>query len=202
MRRFTLIIAAIMVFSLSNFAENRMNISSLESLKELMPFSAIFHGKSEFQTVELIPNKSVTVEGSLKNGKIMESLGWASRSSTACFPATQNLKFNGNHVLFVTNMPPHSILKITVKPKKSGVNLSIYGYQLANNQIILPKDLERCTSCEAEHKWDYPKRGKTQDDSRTISLNSIGNPYSIVVGITGANGLTEGDFTLEFSLEK
>lgn len=200
MRRFTLIIVAIAVFSLSSFA--KINSLTPASFEVVMPFSTIFNVKSEFQTVELIPNQSVTVEGSLKNGKIMESLGWASRRSTACFPATQNLKFNGNHVLFVANMPARSILKITVKPKKSGVNLSIYGYQLASGLIVLPKDLERCVSCEAEHKWDYPKRGKTQNDSRTISLNSIGNPYSVVVGVAGANGLTEGDFTLEFNLEK
>lgn len=190
MRGFTLIFATIAAFSITAFSQ--FNYQTKTN----------FNPKAEYQTVDLVANKTVTVEGSLKNGTLMDSLGWASRSTTACFPATQNSKFTGNHILFVTQMPARSILKVTVKPKKSGFNLSIYGYQLGVGRIVLPKDLQSCVSCEAEHKWDYPKKGKTQDDSRTILLNTIANPYSVVIGVAGANGLTDGDFTLEFSLEK
>ena len=195
MRRFSLILATMAVFYASAFAQFNHQNGTPAAV-------AVSKKDAGYQTVDLIANKTVTVEGTLKKGTLMESLSWASRSTTACFPATQNAKFNGNHVLFVTQMPPRSILKITVKPKNNGVNLSIYGYQLGLGRLVLPKDLSSCVSCEAEHKWDYPKKGKTQDDSRTISLNTIANPYSVVVGVTGANGLTDSDFTVEFSLEK
>jgi hypothetical protein len=153
-------------------------------------------------SIKNAPNMTSTVTGSLKDGKKLASLGWASSSSNACFPATQNSKFTGNHVLFVTDMPPHSIMTVTVTPKTSGANLSIYGYQIGAGKTILPENLQSCVTCEADHKWDYPKRGKVQTDARTITFNSIGNSYSIVIGIAGADGLTEGDFSVAVSLKQ
>ena len=148
------------------------------------------------------PNMTSTVNGSLKDGKKLASLAWASSSSNACFPATQNAKFTGNHVLFSTDQPPHSIMTVTVTPKTAGVNLSIYGYQIGAGQTILPEALQRCVTCEAEHKWDYPKRGKVQTDARSISFSAIGNGYSVIIGVAGADGLTEADFTVAVTLKQ
>lgn len=153
-------------------------------------------------SIQSVANQTVTVAGSLKDGVKLKSLAWASMSSNACFPATQNAKFTGNHVFFVTDLPPHSIMTITVKPRNASTDLSIYGYQIAPNRIVLPEDLRSCVSCEADHKWDYPKRGQTQASARTIRFNAIGNSYKVFIGIAGANGLTEGDFTLEVSLKQ
>jgi hypothetical protein len=153
-------------------------------------------------SIQSVANQTVTVAGSLKDGVKLKGLAWASMSSNACFPATQNAKFTGNHVFFVTDLPPHSIMTITVKPRNANTDLSIYGYQIAPNRIVLPEDLRSCVSCEADHKWDYPKRGQIQTSARTIRFNAIGNSYKVVIGIAGANGLTEGDFTLEVSLKQ
>ena len=170
-----------------------------------MAAASICHAQEKQTTIYSIknaPNMTATVTGSLKDGKKLASLGWASSSSNACFPATQNSKFTGNHVLFVTDMPPHSIMTVTVTPKVAGTNLSIYGYQIAAGKTILPEDLQSCVTCEADHKWDYPKRGKVQTDARSITFNSIGNSYNIVIGIAGADGLTEGDFSVAVSLKQ
>jgi hypothetical protein len=153
-------------------------------------------------TIQSVVNKTPSVEGSLKDGVKLKSLAWASMSSNACFPATQNAKFTGNHVFFVTELPPHSIMTVTVKPRNAITDLSIYGYQIAPNKVILPEDLRSCVTCEADHKWDYPKRGQTQTSARSIRFNAIGNSYKVFIGIAGAHGLTEGDFTLEVSLKQ
>jgi hypothetical protein len=153
-------------------------------------------------TVKAVANKTATVEGSLKDGRKLSSLRWASTSSNACFPATQNAKFTGNHVFFATDLPPHSIMTITVKPKNSGKNLSIYGYQIGEGKFTLPEDLQSCVTCEADHKWDYPKRGKVQTDARIMTFNAIANSYTIIIGVTGADGLTDADFTLEITLKQ
>ena len=79
--------------------------------------------------------------------------------------------------------------------------MSIYAYQQGTTSYYLPPSLSRCVSCEAEHKWDYPKRGKTQDHSRTVKLNSIRNPYNVVVGVAGADGLSSGEYTLTIKME-
>jgi hypothetical protein len=164
--------------------------------------NAVAQDKQTVHAIKSVPNATATAMGSLKDGKKLGSLAWASSSSNACFPATQNSKFTGNHVLFSTDMPPRSIMTVTVTPKTPGTNLSIYGYQIGAGKIILPEALQSCVTCEAEHKWDYPKRGKVQTDARTISFNAIGNPYSIIIGVAGADGLTEADFTLEVTLKQ
>ncbi len=178
--KLTIFLITILVFSMSVFGQNKPNITA----------------------IKVEPNKTVKIEGSLANGAKMSSLKWASTSSTACFPATQNAKFTGNHVLFSTAIPSNSIMTITVTPKDASKNLSIYGYEIAANKIILPEDLASAVTCEAEYKWDYPKKGKTQTEARTISLNAIKNPYSVIIGVAGADGLTDADFTLEITLKQ
>ncbi len=152
-------------------------------------------------TIDCNPNGKTEYSANLNKGSLINDLYWASNSSVACFPATQNLKFNGNHVLHAFDLPPYANVSITVTPKDPTKNMSLYAYQQGKTSYYIPPTLSRCVSCEADHKWDYPKRGKTQDHSRTVSLNSIRNPYNVVVGVVGANGLKECDYTLTIQME-
>jgi hypothetical protein len=151
--------------------------------------------------VKLEKGKTVTVQGKLENGAAIADLGFAAKSSVACFPATQNEKFRGHHVFFGTQLPPRSIVEITVTPADPSQDLSIYAYEIGTNAFTLPPALSTCVSCEAEHKWDRPKRGKTQDHTRTVKLNAIGNPYNIVIGVSGPAAATKGAFTLTLKTE-
>jgi hypothetical protein len=139
--------------------------------------------------------KKVEVKGDLSTGKPIEDLSWAANSSVACFPATQNEKFRGPHVLFRTSLPTRSEMFITVKPDDDSKDLSLYAYSIGQGKPRVVPDLPSCVSCEAEHKWDRPKKGKTQDSSRTIRLNAIQNPYDVVIGVSGPKDAT-GAFTL------
>ncbi len=152
-------------------------------------------------SIDAKPNQITSFSGNLSNGFFMENLRWASTSSNACFPATQNKKFTGKHVLHGFSIPEYSEVFITVIPKDKNANFSIYGYQVGTNRYPIVPNLDRCVSCEAEHKWDYKKRGKTQDHTRTIRFNSTTNPYNIFIGVTGADGLDHGEYTLEINLK-
>lgn len=152
--------------------------------------------------VELKAGMTATVKGNLNEGYEIKEYGWAWNSSNACFPATQKAKFTGKHTMYVVKLPPRSILTVTVRPTDKSKNMSIYGYQIAADKKIFPEDLQSCVTCEADHKWDYPKKGKTQDESRTITFNATTNPYNLIIGITGADGLSEGDYVVEFSLKQ
>lgn len=156
---------------------------------------------SHVTPVAIQKGKTVTVAGRLESGQVLSDLSWASRSSVACFPATQNLRFNGKHVLYATQLPPRSILTVRVIPDDPSVDLSIYAYSIGVNNYALVPNLGSCVSCEAEHKWDRPKRGKTQDHTRSVKLNAVTNPYNVVVGVAGANGRAAGSYQLEFTLE-
>lgn len=147
------------------------------------------------------PNATVSIKGNLSEGNIISDLSWASTSSTACWPATQNKKFNGNHVIYHTNLPKRAKMWLKVIPEDKDADFSIYAYSVGKTNYKLPPSLSSCVSCEAEHKWDRPKRGKTQDHTREIYMNAINNPYNVVIGVVGANGLTAGAFTLEIRIE-
>lgn len=143
-----------------------------------------------------------TINGNLKTGGLIGDLSWAAKSNVACFPATQNQKFSGNHVLYSTIIPKHSEMFIKVIPKNKNQNFSLYAYQVGETNDQLPPYLSRCVTCEADHKWDRKWRGKTQDHTRQVRLNAINNSYKVVIGVVGAKGLTEGDFELEIVIKK
>ena len=71
---------------------------------------------------------------------------------------------------------------------------------MGTTNFSTPPELPSCVSCEADHKWDYKKSGKTQDHTRTIEFNSIKNPYNIFIGVSGPEGLTSGEYTIEIDL--
>ena len=143
------------------------------------------------------PNSTVEISGKLENGQVMNDLSWAWNSANACFPATQQKSFNGNHVLYETHIPLHAIMEITVTPKNRDSKMSIYGYQIGTTSNYVVPNLPSCVSCEADNN----QMGKATNNSRTIRFNAINNSYKIVFGVVGENGLTTGDFTVEIKMK-
>ena len=179
---------------------NLRKITSLFIVIIIITGSAFAQFSSNVKKIDAKPNKTTMASGDLSQGVEMSSLSWASSSQNACFPATQNKKFNGKHVLFSTYIPPHSEMFITLIPTSKSANMSIYAYTIGTTSSYIPPNLPRCVSCEAEHKWDRPKKGKTQDHTRTVRLNAINNPYNVVIGIAGADGLKKGSFQIKIKL--
>ncbi|MEW5853139.1 MAG: hypothetical protein AB2A00_30435 [Myxococcota bacterium] len=151
--------------------------------------------------VKVEKGKTASVKGSLDKGAVVEDLTWAANSSVACFPATQNERFRGNHVFYATQIPPKSIMKITVVPDDPKADMSIYAYTVGTTNYALPPKLSSVVSCEAEHKWDRPKKGKTQDHTRTVQLNAVGNPYNVVIAVAGPKDVKAGSYTLNIELQ-
>lgn len=153
---------------------------------------------AQLSTIQLKKNDVVEVKGDLSTGALMDNLRWAWNSSVACFPETQSKKFTGNHVLYSFDLPSYSEVEITVEPDDKNANFSLYAYVVGqvNDNNIVP-NLSSCIRCEADHKWDYKRRGKVQDHTRTVKdILAIRNPYQVVVGVVGAEGLAEGTFSL------
>jgi hypothetical protein len=154
-------------------------------------------------TIESQPNATVEVSGDLADGMIMEDLSWAWSSQNACFPATQSQKFTGNHVLYLTQLPSYSEMEVTVIPDDPNADFSIYAYQTGTGaDFPVVPNLYSCVRCEADHKWDYKYRGKTQDHTRTVrNLTAIANPYQVVIGVVGSQGLQSGGYTLQITMK-
>ncbi|MBK6525622.1 MAG: hypothetical protein IPG07_08740 [Crocinitomicaceae bacterium] len=180
-------------------------MKNIKSLATVLILASSFYASAQYpdnvNVFDAKPNEITTVSGSLDKGAKVEDLTWASYSSVACFPATQNSKFTGNHVFHAFQIPKYAEVKITLTPTNKDANLSLYGYQVATNNFTVVPDLTSCVSCEADYKWDAPRAGKTQDHTRSITFNSTTKAYNIFIGVAGANGLTSGDYTLTIDLK-
>ena len=166
------------------------------------PFITMAQWSPDVTVVESKPNETVTVSGDLAKGKIITDLSWASNSTNACFVATQNHKFQGNHVFYTTTIPAHSVMNISVKPTKSNTNLSIYAYMSGMEVSHLVPDLPKCITCEADYKWDGNWKGKTQTSERKVEFNNpTDGPFSIVIGVTAPKGVTTGQFDLKIKVK-
>ncbi len=145
---------------------------------------------------------STSLTGDLSNGAIMEDLSWAWNSSNACFPGTQSLKFRGNHLLYAVTLPPKSIMIITVNPVETDGDFSLYGYMMGKTEFRVVPNLPQCITCEADHKWDRPIRGKIATTERKIQFqNPTMNTYNIVIGVAGPKDITTGQFNLKIKLK-
>lgn len=153
------------------------------------------------QFIKVQSNGITEVQGDLAEGAIMEDLSWAWNSSNACFVSPRMNRFTGSHVLYSCDLPKYTEYEITVIPEDENANFSIYAYQVgqvsASNTV---PNLASCIRCEADFKWEYKRRGKTQDHTRTVKdILAINNPYQVVIGVVGAEGLTNGGYTLRIT---
>lgn len=157
---------------------------------------------AQVKSVTLEANKTFEVKGNLADGDIITDLSWASLSSTACFPATQNSKFKAKHVLYHTALPRRSILNVKLIPDNpEGPAMSLYAYQIGTDDYDVVPALSTAVTCEADYINDRPVRGKVEDGTRSVRVNATTNPYTVVYGVSGVEGAT-GGYTLRFELEQ
>lgn len=153
---------------------------------------------SNVTKVDMDGKDSVIVKGDLGTGAKMEDLSWAWSSSNACFPGTQASKFRGNHVFFAVTMGPRSEMFISVTPDDANTDLSIYAYRIGASEYYLVPNLNSCITCEADHKWDRPVKGRVQNSERHVSFQNPGtSTYNILIGISGPAASTSGTFNLK-----
>lgn len=158
--------------------------------------------EQKIYAVEPVPNGEINYVADLSEGYPLKDLSWAWSSQNACFVELQKSKFTGNHVFFTGIVPKYSEMVITVIPDNPDDNFSVYAYETGVNSKDMVPNLPRCIRCEAEFKWDRPKSGKEQDHTRVIhDILAINNPYRFVIGVTGADGLAKGGFTLKLEMK-
>lgn len=148
--------------------------------------------------IEVAQNGTTEVSGNLSDGTIMPTLSWAWNSSVACFPETEKDHFTGHHVLYTFDLPSYTEMEIKVVPDNQEHDFSLYAYEVGklteNNTVPY---LSSCVRCEADHQWDRPKKGQIQNHTRMVKdILALRNPYQVVVGVVGANGLSEGAYRL------
>lgn len=192
----------IVVFALSGFAFGQMTPVGEKAVKQ---------SPAAQKPIKVIPltlpedYNAGQVTGNLKDGARLSSLRWAESSSVACFPGTRFEMFNGNHVFYRITLPAAAVIYITVEPK-DGKAINLYALRQGMRRQSVPPNVTSAISCEAKYPIyaDLPtgRRVKNRDDgTRKIEYMSVNSPYSILIGVAGANGLSEGDFTLKVEIK-
>lgn len=144
------------------------------------------------------------VTGNIKDGTKL-SLRWAERSPVACYPGTRFEMFSGNHVFYRITLPAASAMKITVTPKE-GKAINLYALRQGMRRQSVPPNVTSAISCEASYpiyaNVSKTRRVRNKDDGiRKVEYISVRSPYSILIGVAGAEGLTEGDFKLKIKIK-
>lgn len=147
------------------------------------------------------------ISGNIKDGQILSSLRWAEQSNVACFPGTRFEMFNGKHVFYRITLPAASAMTITVTPKNNAP-VSLYALRQSANPAdqTVPPNVKSAISCEASYPI-YANLGggrtvRNRDDgTRKVEYISVGSPFSILIGVAGAKGATDGEFTLKVEIK-
>lgn len=152
------------------------------------------------RNVQLKANSVTKVRGKLRKHPPIP-LSWAANSSVACFPATRNQHFNGSHKLYRVELPPKAVLNVTATPKGNR-DISLYAYQVRKGDTkTLPPEIHSVVTCEASYGTKSLRSPFNPGKAEQVRLNSIKNPYTVYVGVAGAQKLTEADFELSFDLK-
>ncbi len=146
-------------------------------------------------------SKTVEVSGNISSGQKIP-LHWAENSAVACFPGTRFEQFDGNHVFYRVPMPAASSMKIMLTPK-NGAKINLYALrQGASGQQPVPPNVTSAISAEASYPIYARKVGgkivsNPDDGIRKVDFISVGQPYSILIGVAGAHGAADGEFSLK-----
>ncbi len=146
--------------------------------------------------------KAITVDGSGKAhldetlaGGGCTNLGFAADANVACFPATQNGGFAGNHRFFALSKPlgPGDTVDVAVTPG-DGVDVNLYGYQIGSKSFYVPPMVPTAVPCEAS----YGKQGANPGDVESIHFENPGaNSYNIFFAVAGPKGTGAASYSID-----
>ena len=135
-----------------------------------------------------------TFEGQIQDGGAID-LEFATKSSVACFPATQLEDFNGHQVFHVLEQDVRTDLVLRLTPT-GDFDLNLYALQLGSmDRGQRPPKVSSAWRCSARHS---AKAGKVE----TVRLYGHTTEREVVVAIVGADGLDTGKYTLELWREE
>ncbi len=143
-----------------------------------------------------LPDGDQTFKGNLSNGEKLSDLSWAWNSSMACFVEPGKSWYEGNHVFYQIDIPDHTTIDIYLNATNSSDDIAIYAYSKGAGDKTIPPNITTCVSCEAAPSNSTPITGE-----KHLYLNAVNNPYSIIIGVAGATGVTSGEYTVTIDVE-
>ena len=155
-------------------------------------------GGSEWGSAVSSIENTETITGDLSEGEVLASLDWADDSAVACWPATEDLNWTGNHVLYSTTQPPNTLLTATLTPDNADVDVNVYILQQGSTSYQVPPEVTSAVTCEAGYNQSTDSNPGEEESASTTATT---NGYNILIGVAGPEGVTSGGYTLSLTLE-
>lgn len=111
-----------------------------------------------------------------------------------CAPGTESLNFSGNHVFYETDQPADEDVYVKVSPDPL-VDVSLYVLEVGADSTEFPPELVSSVTCDAEYDRE---NDLNPGEAEAVAVIGGNNPYRLVIGVAGANGATEGGYTVEY----
>lgn len=194
---------------------NKLNIYTMKTSKTILMllvmslfFTACKKNKDEeTKTEEPTPSlgsdlakldyKDQTFSGSLDKGDVLSDLSWAWTSNMACFVETVKDQYKGKHVFYKIEIPAHSTIDIYMTPNESGAEMALYGYSKGAGDETIPPNITSCVSCESSPS----NSNGAKTGEQHVYFNAINNPYAVIFGVAGADGISAGSFEVTIDVE-
>lgn len=144
------------------------------------------------------------IKGNISEGTVIP-MKWAEQSSVALVPGTRFEQFNGKQVFYRIIMPAASVIKVRMVPEK-GKKINLYALrQSAQGEQQVPPNVTSAISSEASYpiyaNMGGGRRVQNKDKGyREVEFLSVNRPYSILIGVAGAEGQMDGNFTLNIQI--
>jgi hypothetical protein len=141
-----------------------------------------------------------TATGNVEDGDCV-NLGFASQSSVACFPETENDNFQGPQRFYrmAELLGPGDEVDIAVIPDP-GVDVSLYGYQNGSTSVMVPPYVPTVVACEAS--YDAQASWNPGEPEYIHFENPTSNSYSIFFAVSGTSYSQTGGYRVEVLRKK
>jgi hypothetical protein len=132
-----------------------------------------------------------TETGNISAGEVID-LGWADASGFYCWPSTENVNFSGKHSFFIVPKEGNDDIFVKLEPE-AGKDLSLYTLEYSGTPTTPPVESSPPSRCESS--FDQVHDGNPGEPER---IQLLGFPTrTVVIGVAGANGEDDADFTLK-----
>ncbi len=161
-------------------------ITGTTHCEESLPGQSHSTWPGKVQAVPVDGFGNTAISGDLATGACV-NLAFASDSSVACFPATQNASFEGNHVFYSVELPGVSQAIVSLTSGNDIANL--YAYLLGDETYFVPPHVPSTIACEAS----VPPFANPEDDVVVLS-NPTDTPRNVFFAVAGEAGEVSGSF--------
>ena len=195
--RSTLLLAALLLAACNgngNDTSSTTDTGSTDTGTTTDSTDTAFHNSWTGADVGTAPSREPdqVIYGNLADGTVYDNLEWAHQ--LMCWGTNQDENHNGAHDFHEWDQPQQTDLWVRVTPSQ-GLDMAAYLVQRPAGSHTLPPDVTVAGAGDCTNT--YPSSPNPSQPEVVCLAAFTGYEYSVLIGVTGANGLDSGPYKLE-----